>query len=503
MRRPRDSVKLLFPPLLAVAAAAAAMVPATRGQGFGPLAILPALGLALYGTWRQVWIFLVGIAATLLGLVAFGVTTRGPQERWALMFMLSASVAAIGVQRLVHRREAEVAGRERAHAELERARERLEEAQASAHVGSWEWDVARDRFTCSDELLPVYGLEPGAEVASHVVLVERVHQEDRLPVSVVLERAVDRNEPFRFEHRIVRADGVVRWVHVTGRMIASKRRPAHIAGTARDITEEHVAQEQLERSNEELERYAYAISHDLSEPVRVMGGFARLLQEQHAGELSGDARRFVESIVSGADRMEELIRALLSYSRVGSEELKAVDVDFDQIVSEVLDTLESTITEQQGLVTIEKLPTVHGDPVLLRQLLQNLIANAFKFTADERPHVRISAGLVPSGWRFEVEDNGCGIDPAQADRIWDIFQRLHDRSNPGTGVGLAICKRIVERHGGSISVSPAPEGGSVFSFTLPSARTRPTRALPLEPPSHEKVVTARRLTPRREPERLV
>jgi PAS domain S-box-containing protein len=500
MRRLRDSVKLLFPPLLAVAAAAAAMVPATRGQGFGPLAILPALGLALYGTRRQVWIFLVGIAATLLGLVAFGVTTRGPQERWALMFMLSASVAAFGVQHLVHRRKAEVAERERAHAALERTRERLEEAQASAHVGSWEWDVAQDRFTCSDELLRVYGLELDTKVASHVVLVERVHRDDRLPVSVVLERAVDRNEPFGFEHRIVRADGAVRWVHVTGRMIAGHRRPAHIAGTARDITDEHDAQEQLERSNLELERYAYAISHDLSEPVRVMAGFARLLEEHHAGELDGDAKRFVESIVAGADRMEDLIQALLSYSRVGSDELEAVDVDFDQIVSEVLDTLESTITEQRGLVTIEKLPSVYGDPVLLRQLLQNLIANAFKFTSDERPHVRISAAIASGGWRFSVEDNGCGIDPAQADRIWDIFQRLHDRSKPGTGVGLAICKRIVERHGGTISVQPAADGGSVFSFTLPAARgKRPS----LKPPPHEQVVTARRLSPRREPQRLV
>jgi len=125
-------------------------------------------------------------------------------------------------------------------------------------------------------------------------------------------------------------------------------------------------------------------------------------------------------------------------------------VDFDQIVSEVLEALESTITESHGLVTIEKLPTVYGDPVLLRQLLQNLIANAFKFTSDERPHVRISADRVPGRWNFRVQDNGCGIDPAQADRIWDIFQRLHDRSHPGTGVGLAICKRIVERHGGQI-----------------------------------------------------
>lgn len=499
MSRLRRVMRPVLPPLVALAVAVAAMLPATRGQGFGPLAILPALGLALYGTRRQVLFFLLGIAGTLLGLVAFGVTTRGPQERWAVMFVVSASIGAGGVQRLVNRRKAEAAERERARVELEHARERLEEAQASAHVGSWEWDVARDRFTCSDELLRIYGLELGAEVASHVVLVDRVHQEDRMPVAVVLERAVDRHEPFAFEHRIVRGDGEVRWVHVTGRMIESERRPAHIAGTARDITDARVQKEQLERSNEELERYAYAISHDLSEPIRVMSGFARLLSERHPAELDGDAKRFVESIVAGADRMEELIQALLSYSRVGSDELEAVDVEFDQIVREVLDTLESTITGKRGMVTIGKMPAVHGDPVLLRQLLQNLIANAFKFTGEERPHVRISAALTPCGWRFDVEDNGCGIDPDHADRIWDIFQRLHDSSHPGTGVGLAICKRIVERHGGSIWVTPAPRGGSVFSFTLPPARKPP----PLQPPPHEEVVTARRLSPGREPERLV
>jgi PAS domain S-box-containing protein len=499
MSRLRAAARWLLPPLVALAVAVVAMLPETRGQGFGPLAILPALGLALYGSWRQVLFFLVGISATLVGLEVTGVATRGPQERWAMMFVVSASIGAAGVQRLVNRRKAEAAERERARVELERARERLEEAQASAHVGSWEWDVARGRFTCSDELRRIYGLEPGAEVAGHVVLVERVHQEDRMPVAVILERAVDRNEPFGFEHRIVRGDGEVRWVHVTGRMIESERRPAHIAGTARDVTEAHLQKEALERSNDELERYAYAISHDLSEPVRVMSGFARLLSERHAEELDGDAKRFVESIMAGAERMEELIQALLSYSRVGSDELEAVDVEFDTIVREVLDTLESTITGKRGLVTIDRMPSVHGDPVLLRQLLQNLIANAFKFTGEERPHVRISAALTPCGWRFDVEDNGCGIDPDQADRIWAIFQRLHDRSHPGTGVGLAICKRIVERHGGSIWVSPAPSGGSVFSFTLPPARKPPL----IQPPPHEQVVTARRLSPGREPERLV
>jgi PAS domain S-box-containing protein len=488
-------------PFAAVLAVVFVMLQGGGGAaGYGPLAILPAVGVALYGTRKQLHFFLAGIAAALPALVLLGASTSSAEVRWTLFFGLSAALTTVGVARLVHRGEAEVAERERAHAALERTRERLLEAQASAHIGSWEWDVARDHFTCSDELLRVYGLEQGTAVAGHVVLVDSVHHDDRLSVSVALEAAVDRNEPFHFEHRILRGDGQVRWVHVTGRMIESDRRPAHIAGTAHDVTETHMAQVQLERSNEELERYAYAISHDLSEPVRVMSGFGRLLSERHADELDGDAKRFVESIVGGADRMEELIHALLSYSRSGSEDLRAVDVDFDQIVSEVLGTLESTITESHGLVTIEKLPTVYGDPVLLRQLLQNLIANAFKFTGDERPHVRISADRLPGRWNFHVQDNGCGIDPAQADRIWDIFQRLHDRSHPGTGVGLAICKRIVERHGGQISVAPAPGGGSVFSFTLPGGRSM---AAPLQPPPHEQVVTARRLSPRREAERLV
>jgi PAS domain S-box-containing protein len=488
-------------PFGAVLAVVFVILPGGAGaKGFGPLAILPAVGVALYGSRRQLHFFLAGVAAALPALLLLDGGMTASQVRWTLFFGVSAGLTTFGVARLVHRGEAEVAERERAHAALERTRERLLEAQASAHIGSWEWDVARDRFTCSDELLRVYGLAPGSAVASHVVLVDSVHQDDRLAVSVVLEAAVDRNESFHFEHRIVRGDGQVRWVYVTGRMIESDRRPAHIAGTAHDVTESHIAQGQLERSNEELERYAYAISHDLSEPIRVMSGFARLLSERHADELDGDAKRFVESIVTGADRMEELIHALLSYSRSGSEELRAVDVDFDQIVREVLEALESTITESHGLVTIENMPTVHGDPVLLRQLLQNLIANAFKFTSDERPHVRISAGRVPGRWSFHVQDNGCGIDPRQADRIWDIFQRLHDRSRPGTGVGLAICKRIVERHGGQISVAPAPGGGSVFSFTLPGARSM---AASLHPPAHEEVVTARRLSPRREAERLV
>jgi len=192
-------------PFGAVLAVVFVILPGGAGaKGYGPLAILPAVGVALYGSRRQLHFFLAGVAAALPALLLLDGGMTASQVRWTLFFGLSAALTTFGVARVVHKGKAEVAERERAHAALERTRERLLEAQASAHIGSWEWDVARDHFTCSDELLRVYGLAPGSAVASRVVLVDSVHQDDRLAVSVVLEAAVDRNEPFHFEHRILR-----------------------------------------------------------------------------------------------------------------------------------------------------------------------------------------------------------------------------------------------------------------------------------------------------------
>ena len=238
----------------------------------------------------------------------------------------------------------------------------------------------------------------------------------------------------------------------------------------RDITGRRQVEEELRRSNADLERFAYITTHDLTEPLRVIAGFVDLLERRYRGRLDADADKFIGFIVDGVERMQALIDDLLAYSRVGRLELRIADVDTAALVSAILGELELPIAEHRTRVeVVDPLPTIRGEPTLLRQVLQNLIANAVKFTDQEDPRVRVRAGSENGGWRFEVEDNGPGIDPRHADRIFEVFQRLHGRDVPGTGVGLSIAQRAVERHGGHIRVDPAPGGGSAFSFTIPPA----------------------------------
>jgi light-regulated signal transduction histidine kinase (bacteriophytochrome) len=228
----------------------------------------------------------------------------------------------------------------------------------------------------------------------------------------------------------------------------------------------------LERSNEELQRFATVASHDLREPLRVVSGFADLLGRRYGDELGAEGKRFVEAITGGVARMDEMISDLLAYARAGRADQPLEPVDANEVVATAVDALQRAIDDSGAAVEVEPLPTVNGNEAALRQLFQNLIANAIKFVEDGPPRVRVWAAEVPEGWRFSVRDNGIGIDPDQTERIFGMFTRLHrpDRY-PGTGVGLALCQRIVDVHGGRIWVEPAPGGGSQFMFTIARAPT--------------------------------
>ena len=227
------------------------------------------------------------------------------------------------------------------------------------------------------------------------------------------------------------------------------------------------AKAQLEHSNEELQRFATVASHDLREPLRVVSGFADMLGRRYGDQLGGDAKRFLEAIISGVARMDDMVADLLAYARAGRVDEPFAAVDTSAIVADTLAGLQRAVADAGADVDVTPLPTVTGNARALRQLFQNLIANAVKFAGDEPPRVRIWAAEVPDGWRFSVRDNGIGVDPAQAERIFGMFTRLHGADHyPGTGIGLAVCQRIVDVHGGRIWVEPAPGGGSQFMFTL-------------------------------------
>lgn len=238
----------------------------------------------------------------------------------------------------------------------------------------------------------------------------------------------------------------------------------------RRLAEQHLEKlaDELKRSNQELEQFAYIASHDLQEPLRAVTGYTQLLELEYRDNLDETAQDYMNFIVDGAGRMQQLIQDLLAYSRVGTRAGEFAPVDCNAVVEQVLKNLQVAIAHDRATVTCDPLPVVMANKTQLLQLFQNLISNALKFRREELPQVRIWAQSSDRAWLFQVRDNGIGIKPRYQERIFEIFKRLHTRREfPGTGIGLAICKKIVERHGGRIWVESQPGVGTTFCFTLP------------------------------------
>jgi signal transduction histidine kinase len=229
----------------------------------------------------------------------------------------------------------------------------------------------------------------------------------------------------------------------------------------------------LERSNKELEQFAYVASHDLQEPLRMVSSYTQLLAQRYEGLLDDKARKYIDYAVDGAVRMQRLINDLLTFSRVGTRGRPAEPTDAHAALGEAIVNLSAAIEENGAIVTTDDLPTVLADATQLVQVFQNLVANAIKFRGEAAPRVHVSARDQGSEWVFSVRDNGIGIEPQHRNRLFVIFQRLHTRDEyPGTGIGLAVCKRIVERHGGTIWFESEPGSGATFFFTFPKPEGR-------------------------------
>jgi signal transduction histidine kinase len=241
-----------------------------------------------------------------------------------------------------------------------------------------------------------------------------------------------------------------------------------IRSMRRDLAERARKEDQLKRSNEELERFAYVASHDLQEPLRKVAGFTALLQKKYAGRLDRDADEIIQYAVDGATRMQMLIKDILAYSRVGSKELHKVPIDAGSVMELVVSDLGEQVKETRADITWSGLPTVRADASQLRQVLQNLVENALKYHHPKRrPKVEVRGSDDGPTWHFWVRDNGIGIPADKHEEIFGIFRRLHGQDQPGTGIGLAVAKKAVERHGGKIWVESVPGKGSTFHFTLP------------------------------------
>lgn len=298
-----------------------------------------------------------------------------------------------------------------------------------------------------------------------------VHPDDLTMIEEAWTNAEAESAQFEFEFRVRHhPDGSYRW-HL-GRVTPvfdEDGRLSQWLGTGIDVDSQKRTEQALRQSNEELQQFAFAASHDLQEPLRNISAFAQLLARRFENKIDEEADEYIHYVVDGAKRMTSLVHDLLAFSRVSREEVRVDLVPMELVLQNVLDNLRTSIAENQALITWDALPEVMGNSAQLSQVLQNLIGNSIKYRHPARRlTIHISAVESPSEWIFSVRDNGQGFDPAYADRVFGVFHRLHGREVPGTGIGLAICKRIVEQHGGHIwAVS---EGGksATFSFTVPN-----------------------------------
>ncbi len=362
---------------------------------------------------------------------------------------------------------------------LKESDERLNLALMSSGVGTWSWNVVENSLIWDDYIHPLFGLKPKTFPGRFEDLLHLVHPDDRDHMKVVVAETLEQDSPYDTEYQVLWPDGTVRVLAARGKVVFrdAAGKPVRMTGVCWDITDERRAEEQLrtllaelERSNKELEQFAYVASHDLQEPLRMVSSYTQLLELEYRDKLGDEAREYIGYAVDGARRMQRLINDLLEFSRVGTRGTRLEPVDTNVVLGTVRANLSIAIEDASAMVTNEELPTVMADATQLGQLLQNLIANAIKFRGAQPPRVFVGACERGGEWVFTVRDNGIGIEPQYFDRIFAIFQRLHVAADyPGTGIGLAVCKRIAERHGGRIWVESDPGNGAAFSFSIPKS----------------------------------
>jgi PAS domain S-box-containing protein len=339
------------------------------------------------------------------------------------------------------------------------------------------WEAAPDgtMMIVSDRWLQYCGLT--AEQMAHDWPQFALHPDDHDRCVRQWTRALAEGTNYEIEVRNRRHDGEYRWFLT--RAVPARDAAGHVTGwygTTVDIHDRKQAEEEQARllaeircADAEHRQFASIVSHDLNEPLRTMTSFLHLLTQRMQGALDTEAAQYLAFVRDGAERLQQLLADLLAYTSVDGGTRTLTAVESETLLAQVLDDLRATIADSMARITHDALPTVTGDAVQLRLVLQNLIGNALKFRAAPPPRIHVSARRNGTHWQFSVRDNGIGLDPRQTAQIFHVFQRLHTRQEyAGTGIGLAICKKIVERHGGRIWVDSTPGSGATFYFTIPA-----------------------------------
>jgi PAS domain S-box-containing protein len=371
----------------------------------------------------------------------------------------------------------------------------LREAEKVSHSGSWEWIEGKDYILWSDEMYNIHGLFPHSVAMSLGEYENLVHEDDVKEVFSQLRQAHTSKGSLRINYRIVRPSGEVRHVLSSAeyKRIGINDNFAYI-GTTQDVTELREAQVQLEekisalnRSNQDLEQFAYVASHDLQEPLRKIQAFGGKLRDRHAAQLNEEGLDYLARMNQAAERMRTLINDLLTFSKATRDGKRFTLLNVGELIRKTVQEMDYTIEQKSAVVDIDAEISVPGVQAQLHQLFQNLIGNALKFTVPGTlPHIRISActamgaqlqltEVVPgqSYAVIEIADNGIGFDRDDSERIFDLFHRQHARSAyEGTGIGLAICKKIVSYHNGFIYADSRPGSGAVFTVVLPKKQTK-------------------------------
>ncbi|HZX32301.1 MAG TPA: ATP-binding protein [Rhodocyclaceae bacterium] len=377
---------------------------------------------------------------------------------------------------------------------LRSSQQNLEMAVHGADLGIWNWNMRSGELVASPRFRQLFGI-PAEEAMSYERFLEALYPGDREAIGDAVRQALKSHEEYNVECRIRWPDGSIHWIAAVGCGFYDEVSGdiTGMSGIALDITErkaleeamqrlnddlEHRvaertvalsdANEELVRSNQELHQFAYIAAHDLQTPLRSIAGFAQLLQKDFGGLLGAQGDAWINQIVLNVRRLHELIQDLLVYSRIDTPGTVFDQTDLRLVFDSVVAALDASIRETGAAITCGDLPVVVGSRIQLAQLLQNLIGNGIKYHGAEAPRVHVAAERSDKEWIISVRDNGIGIPEKHRERIFEIFRRLHSQeAYPGTGIGLAVCRRVVQRHGGRIWAESTPGQGSVFKFTLP------------------------------------